>query len=143
MIRRRHPTWTRQSGVTILEVLVVLTIIALISAVVGPRLLGYLGRAKSETAQLQITQLEQAVQLFYIDTGRFPAASEGLDALVTAPAGETAWDGPYVGNESALQDPWGRDYLYQDSGENGDFQISTFGRDGTSGGSGEDTDIVN
>lgn len=143
MIPRQKAVWTSKSGVTILEVLVVLTIIALISAVVGPRLLGYLGRAKSETAQLQVTQLDQAVQLFYIDTGRFPASSEGLRALIIPPAGETDWDGPYIRDESALLDPWGRDYLYQDTSERGDYDISTLGRDGASGGSGEDSDIFN
>ncbi len=133
--------WSRKSGVTILEVLVVLSIIALIAAVVGPRLIGYLGRAKTETAALQVDQLRQAVQLFYIDVGRYPSDSEGLSVLVTAPAGEAAWSGPYMDTDEAIVDPWGRDYIYA-APENADnFSILSYGRDGTSGGTGEDADV--
>ena len=131
----------RTAGMTILEILVVLSIIAMIAAVVGPRLIGYLGKAKSETARLQIKQLGNAVQLFYIDMGRYPAGAEGLSVLMEAPAGEAAWAGPYMQSHEALVDPWGRDYLYKEPAEGGNFGISSFGRDGASGGSGEDTDL--
>ena len=126
-------------GVTILETLVVLTIIAMIAAVVGPRVVGYLGRAKSETAAMQIDNLANAVQLFYIDTGRYPTASEGLSVLVSAPPGDPAWDGPYMQSADALTDPWGRGYLYEEA--EGGFRIASLGRDGTRGGSGEDADL--
>lgn len=129
-----------KSGVTILEVLVVLTVIALISAVVGPRVVGYLGRAKTDTTALQISQVNNALQLFYIDAGRFPAEAEGLAALIAAPAGSVDWAGPYLKNSDALTDPWGRDYFYVDMGD-ADPLVYSLGRDGSKGGAGEDADI--
>ncbi len=132
---------SRKAGVTILEVLVVLSIIALIAGVVGPRLIGYLGRAKTEAASLQINQLKQAVQLFYIDVGRYPSEAEGLAVLVTSPSGEAQWSGPYLDDTAAISDPWGRDYLYKEPRDGHDFSVESFGRDGTRGGSGEDADV--
>ncbi|WP_108813224.1 type II secretion system major pseudopilin GspG [Loktanella sp. Alg231-35] len=133
--------WTRTSGVTILEVLVVLSIIALIAAVAGPRLIGYLGRAKTDTADLQAEQLRQAVQLFYIDVGRYPSDGEGLAALLASPPGESSWQGPYLETEDAITDPWGRDYVYVAPEEGSDFSVMSFGLDGTRGGTGEDADV--
>lgn len=141
MIGSKAKVWRRNAGMTILEILVVLSIIVMIAAVVGPRLIGYLGRAKSETAELQIKQLGNAVQLFYIDIGRYPTGSEGLSVLMEAPAGDAAWAGPYMQSEGAIVDPWGRDYLYKEPAEGGDFGITSLGRDGTQGGSGEDRDL--
>lgn len=141
LIRKSSVPTSRKSGVTILEVLVVLSIIALIAAVVGPRLVGYLGRAKSDTAELQIKQLSTALQLFYIDTGRYPAAAEGLPVLLESPPGETTWNGPYLDHEDALLDPWGRDYLYLPPNDGEAFSISSLGRDGVPGGKGEDRDL--
>lgn len=137
----RKAAWTRRSGVTILEVLVVLTIIAMIAAVVGPRLVGYLGRAKTETAELQIKQIGNALQLFYIDTGRYPTSAEGLGVLIAAPPGDTGWAGPYLESADALTDPWGRDYLYDEPGSDGIALVRSLGRDGSRGGNGEDADI--
>ena len=137
---RRHD-WTRRSGVTILEVLVVLTIIAMIAAVVGPRLIGYLGRAKTETAELQIKQIGNALQLFYIDNGRYPTSAEGLGVLMAAPPGDASWAGPYLDSADGLKDPWGRDYLYDEPGQSGTAGVRSLGRDGARGGSGEDADI--
>ena len=131
-----------QAGVTILEVLIVLTIIALISAVAGPRLIGYLGRAKSETAQLQIDGIGSALQLFYIDLGRYPTDAEGLTALRAAPPGAADWAGPYLATEDALTDPWGRAYLYAEPEGGGEPAVSSLGRDGARGGSGEDADLT-
>lgn len=132
---------SRKSGVTILEILIVLSIIALIAAVVGPRLIGYLGRAKTETASLQVNQLRQTVQLFYIDVGRYPTDSEGLTVLLSAPAGEASWAGPYLESADGITDPWGRDYIYSEPKTVADFSIQSLGRDGEKGGSGEDQDI--
>lgn len=137
----RRIRWTQQSGVTILEVLVVLAIIAMIAAVVGPRVVGYLGRAKAQTAELQIDQINNALQLYYIDMGRFPADAEGLAALVTSPSGAADWDGPYLASGDALTDPWDRDYLYEVAAEGADPKVYSLGRDGARGGSGEDADI--
>lgn len=141
MIRKTAPNSSR-TGATILEVLIVLSIIAMIAAVVGPRVIGYLGKAKSETAALQIDNLASAVQLFYIDTGRYPSEAEGLSVLITRPAGDAAWNGPYMPSEEALRDPWGRDYQYQPPGTDGGFSILSLGRDGAAGGAGEDVDLA-
>lgn len=138
---KRSKRWPSRRGVTILEVLVVLAIIAMIAAVVGPRVVGYLGRAKADTAELQIGQLQNSLQLFFIDMGRYPAESEGLASLVSAPAGSTDWAGPYLASEEALTDPWGRAYLYEEAADGVDPLVYSLGRDGASGGTGEDADL--
>ena len=129
-------------GVTILEILIVLTIMALVAALAGPRLIGYLGRAKSETANLQIQQVQNALQLFYIDLGRYPSDAEGLRLLIESPSGEADWRGPYLDADSAIIDPWDRPYLYESSNETTVPQVSSYGRDGREGGTGEDADIA-
>jgi len=141
MIKRDTSTLTKRAGVTILEILIALAIIALIAAVVGPRLISYLGRAKSETAGLQLKQIKSAMQLYYIDMGRYPSDAEGLAALVSSPAGNGDWQGPYLENESGLKDPWGRDYIFHAGSDGALPEILTFGRDGVQGGTGEDADV--
>lgn len=118
-----------------------LAIIALIAGVTGPRLIGYMDRARSETAELQIEQIENAMQLFYIDVGRYPSEIEGLVILVEAPPGESAWRGPYLETSEALIDPWGRDYIFEANDSEAEPQVLSFGRDGTRGGSGQDADL--
>lgn len=140
-MKTHNAEWNSRSGVTILEVLIVLSIIAMIAAVAGPRLIGYLGRAKSETAQLQVQQIGNALQLFYIDTGRYPTNSESLTVLITAPPGDTSWAGPYLDNEDGLTDPWGRAYIYAEPDDQGMPTVTSLGRDGNRGGSGEDSDV--
>ncbi|WP_081894774.1 type II secretion system major pseudopilin GspG [Ruegeria halocynthiae] len=140
-MKRKTHEWNPRSGVTILEVLIVLSIIAMIAAVAGPRLIGYLGRAKSETARLQVQQIGNALQLFYIDTGRYPTNSESLSVLVAAPPGDPSWAGPYLDNEEGLIDPWGRTYIYAEPGDQEAPLVSSLGRDGSRGGSGEDSDV--
>lgn len=140
-MKRQNRFFGSNSGATILEVLVVLTIIALIAAAVGPRVIGYLGKAKSETAELKAQSLSSAVQLFFIDTGRYPAESEGLRILLDKPAADTSWNGPYIVNEDALTDPWGRLYGYVPPLADEKFRVTSLGRDGVEGGKGEDEDI--
>ncbi|MCW3783536.1 type II secretion system major pseudopilin GspG [Defluviimonas salinarum] len=142
MIRTtKRGTWGRNAGLTILEILVVLAIIAMVAAVAGPRVISYLGRAKSETAALQIKSLGNAVQLYYIDLGRYPTDAEGLGALAAAPAGAEGWNGPYITTAAGLSDPWGRDYLYAALDDAKGFSIRSLGRDGRDGGAGEDADL--
>jgi len=137
------PRRSAQKGVTILEILIVLTIMALVAALAGPRLIGYLGRAKSETANLQIQQVQNALQLFYIDLGRYPTDAEGLRVLVDAPNGETDWRGPYLETDAAIIDPWDRPYLYEATDESENPKVHSYGRDGQEGGAGEDADVSN
>ncbi|MCV6592297.1 MAG: type II secretion system major pseudopilin GspG [Silicimonas sp.] len=125
---------------TILEVLIVLAIVALLAGVVAPRVVGCLGRAKATTAQTQINNLKAAVGFFTIDVGRLPTDAEGLAVLFREPADKGNWAGPYLGSETALIDPWGRDYIYDVTGDGG-FTISSLGRDGQKGGDGLDAEL--
>ena len=135
-----------EAGFTLFELLVVLAILALLAAIVAPRVIGYLGRAKSDVAETQMSNIVTARELYYLDMGRYPGESEGLQALVEAPGeGETpnaSWQGPYLQDESGLIDPWGRPYLYVRLDEVDRVEILTYGRDGELGGEGEDADLT-
>jgi general secretion pathway protein G len=135
--RKRNP----RSGLTLLEVMVVLAIIALIAGLVAPRLMDSFGRAKTRTAAIQMENLKGAVRLFYLDIGRYPSEAEGLEALLEAPKGVDGWIGPYLDGAADLTDPWDRAYLYRSPAEDKPFEISTYGRDGRAGGTREDSDI--
>lgn len=142
MILHKKPTSrNRRAGMTLLEIMVVLAIIALIAGLVAPRLMSSFGRAKSQAAQIQLTNLKGALQLYYIDVGRYPTEAEGLNALVIAPEGSNGWHGPYVDGTTALLDPWKRPFIYHSPGATLPFDLLTYGRDGKSGGSNEDSDI--
>lgn len=140
-LKKRFRKRSARSGVSLFEILVVLAIIGMVAAIVGPRVVGYLGRAKTQTAELQIQNIRAALQIFYIDTGRYPTDAEGLAALMAQPPGLTDWNGPYLDSGSGLRDPWDREYLLRSPGENGPIDVYSFGRDGAIGGSGEDSDI--
>jgi general secretion pathway protein G len=141
--RVRSSRWRDQRGFTLLELLVVLGILALLATFAAPQVLRYLGRAKSETAKLQINALASAVELYALDNGGYPAQQVGLQGLMRPPAGATRWSGPYLKKAEGLVDPWGRPYQYRVPGRNGSFEIFTLGRDNAPGGTGEDLDIVN
>jgi general secretion pathway protein G len=131
----------KQTGLTLLEVMVVLAIIALVAGLATPKLMESFGRAKSRTASLQMENLKGAVQLFYIDVGRYPTEAEGLDALLTVPSGLDGWRGPYLDGATAINDPWERRYVYSAPGAVQPFELLSYGRDGKAGGSNEDSDI--
>ena len=130
-----------RSGVTLLEIMIVLAVIALIVGFGAPRLMESFGRAKTQAAEVAMANLKGAVQLFYIDTGRYPTDAEGLAALLATPASTAGWKGPYLDGESDLTDPWGRPFLYAAPGSSSPFSLTTLGRDGAPGGQGEDSDI--
>ncbi len=132
---------SQKAGLTLLEMMVVLAIIALIAGLAGPRLMESFGRAKSKSAEIQMGNLKSAVQLFYLDVGRYPSEAEGLEALLRAPDGASTWRGPYLDNETNLNDPWERRYLFRAPGATQPFEISSYGRDGKAGGTSEDSDI--
>ncbi len=128
----------RERGYSLLEVLIVLTIIALIAALVGPRLMAQLDRSKVTAARVQIRALAASLETLRLDLGRYPTTEEGLALLLEAPRGRDAsvWRGPYLDGEMP-KDPWGEDYVY--AGPQDDFQrprIASFGSDGEEGGSG-------
>src|SRR5947209_18023056 len=95
-----------EAGFTLVEMLVVITIIGLIMGLVGPRVLNYLAESKVKTAKIQIESLSAAIDLYYLDNGHYPAASDGLEALVRRPAGDAGWNGPYLKSTQAPADPW-------------------------------------
>ena len=131
-------------GYTLIEILVVLTIISLLLGLVGPRVLSYLGDSKVKTAKLQIESFGSALDLFYLDTGRYPTASEGLDALTQRPSNVPVWNGPYLKGGRVPNDPWGNAYQYRSSGEQiPPYEISSLGADGREGGTGTAADISN
>jgi general secretion pathway protein G len=137
----RSPAY--QAGFTLVEMLVVLTIIALILGLVGPRVLNYLSESRVKTAKLQIESFGSSLDLFYLDNGRYPTTSEGLNALVERPTGVEVWNGPYVKGGKVPSDPWGHLYQYHSPVENAPYEIVSYGSDGREGGTGTAADISN
>jgi general secretion pathway protein G len=135
-------TLRQQSGFTLMELLVVLAILGLLMGLVGPQVLNQLSGAKVKTAAIQIKDLEQALEMYKLDVGRFPTTGQGLVALVKKPSNTSGWNGPYL-KSNVPQDPWKIDYHYKDPGERGDLDIFSYGLDGTPGGDGEDSDVGN
>src|ERR1700704_2738406 len=131
------------AGFTLVEMLVVIAIIGLIMGLVGPRVLNYLGEAKVKTAKLQIESFGSALDLFYLDVGRYPSVSEGLTALAQRPGNAPVWNGPYLKNASVPADPWGHVYVYRAPGEKGPYEIVSLGSAGQEGGTGTAADISN
>ena len=135
---------TASAGYTLVEMLVVLTIISLILGLVGPRVLAYLGNSRVKAARLQIENFGAALDLFFLDTGRYPTAGEGLDALVQRPTSVDVWNGPYVKGGRVPLDPWGHPYQYRAADDHTPpYEIVSFGSDGREGGTGTAADISN
>ena len=131
-----------QTGFSLIELLVVLTIIALLGAVVGPQVMKHLGRAKADTTRMQIEDLGAALDLYYLDNGRYPHSDEGLSALIEASAGEERWNGPYLKKKKLPRDGWGNAYHYVSPGKNGPYDLYSYGADNATGGEGENRDVV-
>lgn len=134
----------RAGGFTLIELLVVVVIIGLLAAFVGPRYFDQVGKSSAKIAKAQIVSLEQSLDQYRLDMGRYPSTELGLAALVTRPSGELAdkWQGPYL-KKAVPSDPWGHPYLYVSPGQEGrEYEIRSYGADGKSGGSGEDADIT-
>jgi general secretion pathway protein G len=129
-------------GYTLIELLVVLTIIGLIMGLIGPRVLGYLAESRTKTARLQIQSFTASLDLFYLDTGRYPTTSEGLEALTRRPADVAVWNGPYLKGGKVPVDPWGKSYQYRSPVDHTPpYEVLSFGSDGHEGGTGNAADI--
>ncbi|HUI20248.1 MAG TPA: type II secretion system major pseudopilin GspG [Methylocella sp.] len=131
----------REDGFTLVEILVVITIIGLIMGLVGPRVLNYLSESKVKAATIQIQSFASSLDLYYLDLGRYPSTSEGLAALVQRPGGATGWNGPYLKNNSVPNDPWGHPYKYRSPSEHGAYEIVSLGSSGQEGGTGTAANI--
>ncbi|MFN4329272.1 MAG: type II secretion system major pseudopilin GspG [Limnobacter sp.] len=136
-----HDARIRPTGFTLLELLVVLVILGLLAAYVGPRYFGQLGKAESKTAQTQVVAFGKALDAFRLDVGRYPSSSEGLLALYQKPEQLSSWFGPYLDKPPPL-DPWGKAYEYRSPGQHGDYDLFSLGKDGIPGGSAENADIT-
>jgi general secretion pathway protein G len=140
--RRSRASRAAQRGFTLVEMLVVISIIGLIMALVGPRVLNYLSESKTKTAKIQIQSFESSLDLFFLDVGRFPSSSEGLTALMQRPGSFGNWNGPYLKGTAVPVDPWGHPYVYRAPGQHGAYDIISYGADGQEGGTGAAGDVT-
>jgi len=132
----------KQSGFTLIEIMVVVVIIGLLAAVVGPKVFGNVDKANISKVKTDIRGLESALNMYKLDNFSFPSSDQGLQALVSQPSGARNWqEGGYI--QRLPSDPWGNEYLYLSPGEQGEIDVFTYGRDGASGGSGPDADMSN
>jgi len=132
----------REAGVTLIEMLVVVTIIGLFVALVGPSLWKNTDKARVTAARSQISNFMTALGTYKLDTGTFPTTDQGLQALRVKPESVNQWSGPYM-PQDIPKDPWGHDYVYRYPGEHGDEpDIICLGQDGQPGGDGLNADIV-
>lgn len=129
-------------GFTLLELLVVMVIIGLLAGYVGPRYFAQIGKSEIKVARAQIDSLDKSLDQFRLDTGHYPSLEDGLASLVTRPASEAKWDGPYL-KKGVPQDPWGNPYVYRMPGEHSEYDLLSYGKDGQPGGEGEAADVTN
>ncbi|WP_035656336.1 type II secretion system major pseudopilin GspG [Bradyrhizobium sp. STM 3809] len=132
--RARSGSDDGQSGFTLVEMLVVIAIIGMIMGLIGPRVLTSLNESRVKTARIQIQSFSSALDLFYLDTGRYPTNSEGLAALVRPASTIPGWAGPYLKGGNVPSDPWSHPYVYRAPGQHVPYEIVSYGSDGQEGG---------
>jgi len=142
MKREKYNKLKSQHGYTLTELLVVLVIIALLTAIVAPRLIGRVGKAKSTTARTQIENLISALDIYRLDMGEYPSTEQGLTALITQPQDNNLWTGPYLRRGKVPPDPWKNPYTYTRSSDGETILIKSLGKDAEPGGDGENRDIT-
>ncbi|MDA0824250.1 MAG: type II secretion system major pseudopilin GspG [Proteobacteria bacterium] len=131
-----------RNGFTLIELLIVLVILSLLGGIVGPRVMKHLGKAKTDTARLQIDNLSAALDIYNLENGSYPSTEVGLDALINAPEDATSWNGPYLRKPNVPLDPWGKPFNYRFPGEHGVFDIYTLGADNAEGGEKDNQDVA-
>jgi len=137
----------KQKGFTLIELMVVITILALLGGIVAPRVIGRLRQAKPQKAAMDVKSIGTALDMYAADNGEYPTTEQGLQALITKPTSQPEplnWSGPYV-DPTDFKDPWGIAYVYTSpsSREGYDYELYTYGSDGKEGGTGEAADITN
>jgi general secretion pathway protein G len=136
---------SNRGGFTLIEIMVVIVILAMLAAIVGPKLMGRTDDAKVTDARVQIKNIETALKLYKLDTGSYPSTEQGLGALVEKPTvgviPKSYKEGGYLESKKMPKDPWGNDYLYVSPGEHGDYDLFSYGADGAKGGEGKNADI--
>lgn len=138
---RNAPSKATRLGFTLLELLVVIVIIGMLAAYVGPRYFSQIGKSAVTASRAQLEAFGHALDAYRLDTGHYPTTDQGLSALWAAPQGETRWNGPYL-QKSVRADPWGHPYVYRAPGQAGaDFDLLSYGKDGQPGGDGENADV--
>ena len=132
---------TKDRGFSLVEIMIVLVVIGIIAATMGNRLFGGLDKAKVKNAKLMMQRLADALEMYNTDCNTYPTSEQGLDALISEPAGEPACEswGPSSYIKKVSKDPWGRPYIYESDGI--EFNIISFGKDKRKGGSGFGEDI--
>jgi len=130
------------AGFTLLELLVVVAIIGLLAAYVGPRYFSQLGKSETTVAKAQIEAFGKALDQYRLDVGRYPTTEQGLAVLFSKPESEKKWNGPYL-NKEVPADPWGAPYRYRSPGPKGEYEILSYGKDGLPGGTGDAADLSN
>ncbi|MDR4506491.1 MAG: type II secretion system major pseudopilin GspG [Candidatus Scalindua sp.] len=133
---------TGVNGFTLIELLIVMVIIGLLAAFIVPKLIGKVGTSKQTAAKAQIELLSTALDMYRLDTGKYPSQEAGMNALITKSDGTKNWNGPYLKKSVIPNDPWGAEYVYKYPGEHGDYDLLSYGADGSEGGTDEDADIV-
>src|SRR4051812_8667648 len=133
-------THSRAHGFTLLELLVVVAIIGLLAAYVGPKYFGQLGKSEQALAKAQIESFHRALASYRLDVGSFPSTEEGLNALMAKPSAAAKWSGPYL-TKAIPPDPWGKPYIYRMPGATSDYDLMSYGKDGQPGGSGDMADV--
>jgi general secretion pathway protein G len=131
-----------QRGFSLIELIVVLVILGLLAAVVGPAVMKRLKGSRSQIAKIQISQFEESLDLFNFDVGRYPGTEEGLRALIENTGNIPNWSGPYLKKNTMPKDPWNHDYVYRAPGQHGEFDLYSLGADGQEGGDGENADVT-
>lgn len=131
-----------QLGFTLIELLVVLVILGLLIGYVGPKYFAQLGKSEVKVARAQVSSFSKALDQYRLDLGHYPTTEQGLSALIAKPASESKWEGPYL-EKSVPKDPWDRPYHYKSPGEHGDYDLFSLGKDGATGGTGDNVDITN
>ena len=138
----RNAIRRRLRGMTLIEILVVLVLIGIVMGIVAGNFIGQGEEAKRKAAAIEISQIAATLDLFKLEVGRYPTTQEGLQALITAPAGVSNWNGPYWKKSSIPKDPWGNEYKYTSPGAEMPYDIVSYGADGKEGGDGPNKDIT-